>query len=168
MEAKSKIIISVLIVSLCVIVFACWYGKPKKYDKKKMEENRQKQENEKTPVIVNNNIDTEALAETIRNFTPKRIEAKDIVVEKITAEDCADRLYNAMIGHGTDNRALLQCFDYIDDDNEFDDVMEVFESKYEEPFDAVLGREMFSGKILAKKINEMLAERNIERIITIE
>ena len=160
METKQKVIIAILSIVLIFVIAICWYSKPKPYKKKIAESKKTKEtETNAQPIVVNNLVNPDCY---------KKEEETDKVIEKITATECAERLYNAMLGHGTDNRAVLQCFDYIDTDEEFDEVMEEFERLYEESFDVVLGREMFSGKILANKINDMLAERNIERIITIE
>lgn len=165
METKHKVIIAVLAFALISIISVCYLMKPKKYEKKKQTIKSLKPEKETTPIVVNNNIDTTDLVEVVKTFVPQK---SSRTIENITAEDCADRLYNAMLGYGTDYTALLQCFDYIDDADEFDAVMDQFEVKYQESFDCVLGREFFASKGIAKKINEMLEERNIDRIITID
>lgn len=151
MEKKTKILIAILVFALAFCLWFVFWNKPKKFDKTKLV---------KAP--NRGNFGGNVYNVTVNN--PAQKPASETVVEEITAEELANRLHTALAGTGTDTTAIKNAFMFIDNEDEFDVVMDTYEEIFGEEFSDTVDDE-FEKRMIRNVANKVLAEKGIQRTI---
>ena len=151
METKTKILIAILVFALAFCLWFVFWNKPKKFDKTKLAKapNRRKLGGNVHYFTVNN---------------PAQKPAAETVVEEITAEELAHRLHTALVGTGTDITAIKNAFMFIDNEDEFDVVMDTYKEIFGEEFSDTVDGE-FEKRMIRNVANKVLDEKGIQRTI---
>lgn len=153
MEKKTKIIIVILVLALAFCLWFVFWNKPKKFDKTKLV---------KSP--NNQNLQLPNVKYITVNQQQQRPSRAAEVIETITAEEAANRLHTALSGTGTDTTAIKQVFLMIDNNEEFDSVMDTYQEIFGEEFSETVNDEL-EKRMIRKVANKVLAEKGIERTI---